>query len=211
MTRVLLVDDHAVVRAGLRLLLDQAEGLETVAEVGTAADAIRQARELAPDVILLDIVMPGQTGLEALPELRRVAPDARVVMLSMEDDPNYLKAAFENGAVGYVLKEAADEELVAAIHEVAAGNEYVHPVLGARVAKAEIEERKRAEEDPLSPREREILRLLALGHTNREIAGTLYLSVRTVESHRAHIFQKLRIDTRTELVRYAIDQGMLSD
>ncbi|MFQ5425903.1 MAG: response regulator [Gaiellales bacterium] len=211
MVRVLLVDDHALVRAGLRLLLDEADGIETVGEAGNAADAVRLARELEPDIVLLDIVMPGQTGIEVLPELRRVAPESRIVMLSMEDDPNYLRTAFDRGAVGYVLKEAADEELIGALRDVAAGNEYVHPVLGARVAKADIAERRRQEEDPLSVREREILRLLALGHTNKEIAGMLYLSVRTVESHRAHIFQKLRIDTRTELVRYALDQGMLDD
>jgi two-component system, NarL family, response regulator NreC len=127
----------------------------------------------------------------------------------MQDDPAYVREAFAAGASGYVLKEAADAELVVAVREVAAGQRYVHPTLGARLVAAEADERARAEEDPLSEREHEILRLLALGHTNREIASQLYLSVRTVETHRAHIMQKLRISTRAELVRYALERGVL--
>ena len=132
-----------------------------------------------------------------------------MLVLSMQDDPRYVREAFAAGASGYVLKEAADEELVAAIREVAGGGRYVHPELGARLIQADAEERARADADPLSDREREVLRLLALGHTNQEIAKMLYLSVRTVETHRSHIMQKLRLSTRAELVQHAIDSGLL--
>src|SRR5204863_9160520 len=202
--RVLIVDDHAVVRSGLRLLLDAEDDLEPVGAAGNARDAIFQARALKPDVILLDVVMPEQTGLDVLPQLKHENPDAKVLILSMQDEPRYVREAFAAGASGYVLKEAADSELVAAIHEVAGGGRYVHPKLGARLVAAETEERKRADEDPLSDREREVLRLLALGHTNQEIAKELYISVRTAERHSAHIMQKLRRSSRAGLVRYAM-------
>jgi len=209
--RVLIVDDHAVVRAGIRLLLEQEPDIEPVGEAGTGREAVFQARALKPDVILMDVVMPDQTGLEVLPTLLHEQPEVKVMLLSMQDDPRYVREAFEAGASGYVLKEAADADVVAAIREVAAGGHYVHPELGARLVAAESRERKRAEEDPLSDREHEVLRLLALGHTNQEIAGQLYISVRTAETHRAHIMQKLRLSTRAELVRYALDQGLLQE
>ncbi len=157
----------------------------------------------------MDVVMPGQSGIEATPAVLQEAPEAKVLVLSMQDDPRYVTEAFDAGASGYVLKEAADTELVQAIREVAAGGRYVHPALGAKMITAAAEERRRAEDDPLSDREREVLRLLALGHTNQEIAKMLYISVRTAETHRAHIMQKLRLTTRAELVRYALDQGLL--
>jgi two-component system response regulator NreC len=135
----------------------------------------------------------------------------KVLVLSMQDDPRYVREAFSVGASGYVLKEAADTEVVAAIREVARGGRYVHPELGARLIAAETDELRRAEENPLSEREQEVLRLLALGHTNQEIAKTLYISVRTAETHRAHIMQKLRLATRAELVRYALAQGLLDE
>jgi DNA-binding NarL/FixJ family response regulator len=206
---VLIVDDHAVVRSGLRLVLDAADGIEPVGEAGTARDAIFEARSTKPDVILLDVVMPDQSGLEIIPQLLKENPDANVLVLSMQDDPQYVREAFGAGASGYVLKEAADNEVVAAIREVAGGGRYVHPELGARLVAAESEERRRAEEDPLSERESEVLRLLALGHTNQEIAKQLFISVRTAETHRAHIMQKLRLGSRAELVRYAIERGLL--
>jgi two-component system response regulator NreC len=208
-TRVLIVDDHAVVRSGLRLLIDAEDDLETAGEAASAREAIFEARSLKPDVILLDVVMPEQSGLEAIPQLVHESPDAKILVLSMQDEPRYVREAFETGASGYVLKEAADSELVAAIREVAKGGRYVHPELGARLVDAETEERRRAEEDPLSEREREVLHLLALGHTNQEIAKQLFFSVRTAETHRAHIMQKLRLSSRAELVRYALDQGLL--
>jgi two-component system response regulator NreC len=207
--RVVIVDDHAVVRAGLRLLLEAADDLEVVAEAGDARGAIFETRAHKPDVVLLDVVMPGRSGIEAIPDLLKESPETSVLVLSMQDDPAYVREAFSAGAQGYVLKEAADAEVVAAVREVAAGQRYVHPALGARLVAAEVEERTRAEDDPLSDREREVLRLLALGHTNQEIAKTLYLSVRTVETHRAHIMQKLRISTRADLVRYALAEGLL--
>jgi two-component system response regulator NreC len=207
--RIVIVDDHAVVRSGLKLLLDGQEDLEVVGEAGDARTAVFEARAQKPDVILMDVVMPTGSGIDATPAVLKEAPDAKVLILSMQDDPAYVREAFAAGASGYVLKEAADAELVAAVREVAAGQRYVHPTLGARLVAAEADERARVEEDPLSEREHEILRLLALGHTNQEIASQLYLSVRTVETHRAHIMQKLRISTRAELVRYALERGVL--
>jgi two-component system, NarL family, response regulator NreC len=211
MTRVLIVDDHAVVRAGLKLLLEAEDDLEAVGEAGSARDAIFEARSLKPDVVLLDVVMPDQSGLEIIQQLLHENDDGKVLVLSMQDEPRYVREAFEAGASGYVLKEAADAEVVAAIREVAKGGRYVNPELGARLIAAESAERKRAEEDPLSEREREVLRLLALGHTNQEIAKQLYISVRTAETHRAHIMQKLRLSSRAELVRFALDQGLLAE
>jgi two-component system, NarL family, response regulator NreC len=207
--RVLVVDDHAVVRAGLRLLLTQEEGIEPVGEAGTGREAVFEARSLNPDVILMDVVMPDQTGLEVLPTLVREHPDTKVLLLSMQDDPNYVRQAFAAGASGYVLKEAADAEVVAAIRQVAGGGQYVNPALGAKLLAAQIDDERKAERDPLSDREHEVLRLLALGHTNQEIATQLFISVRTAETHRAHIMQKLRLTTRAELVRHAIDAGLL--
>jgi two-component system, NarL family, response regulator NreC len=207
--RVMIVDDHAVVRAGLKLLVDAEDDLEAVGEAGSGREAIFEARMLKPDVVLMDVVMPDQSGLEVLPQLLHEQSETKVLVLSMQDDPRYVREAFAVGAKGYVLKEAADTELVAAIREVARGGRYVHPELGARLVAAETEELRRAEEDPLSEREREVLRLLALGHTNQEIAKQLYISVRTAETHRAHIMQKLRLSSRAELVRYALGEGLL--
>lgn len=211
MINIVLVDDHAVVRSGLRLLLDAQEDMKVIGEAGNSKDAIFRARALKPDVILLDVVMPGESGIEALPRILRESPKTKVLVLSMQDDPSYVRQAFAVGASGYVLKEAADEEVVSAVREIAGGGHYVHPALGARMVAAEAQERAAAEADPLSEREREVLRLLALGHTNQEIAHELYISVRTAESHRAHIMQKLRLATRAELVRYALSHGLLAD
>ena len=209
--RVLIVDDHAVVRSGLRRVLEAEDDIEVVGEAGEMRTAVFETREQKPDVILMDLVMPGGSGIEATAAVLKEAPEATVLVLSMQDDPRYVREAFAAGASGYVLKEAADAEVVEAIREVAGGNRYVHPALGARLVAADAEERARADADPLSDREHEVLRLLALGHTNQEIAEMLYLSVRTVETHRAHIMQKLRLTTRAELVRYAIDTGLLEE
>jgi two-component system response regulator NreC len=207
--RVLVVDDHAVVRTGLRRVLDAEADIETVGEAPNAERAVFEALESKPDVVLMDVVMPGKTGIEGLPALLQAMPDVKVLMLSMQDDPQYVREAFEAGASGYVLKEAADTDVVEAVRAVAGGERYVHPALGARLVAADSEERKRAESDPLSDREREVLRLLALGHTNQEIAELLFISVRTAETHRAHIMQKLGLSTRAELVRYALEHGLL--
>jgi two-component system response regulator NreC len=206
--RVLIIDDHAVVRAGLRLVVDRQDDMETVGEAGNAEEAVHQARLLQPDVVLLDLVMPGESGLAALPQVVAAAPGACVLVLSVEDHPRYVREAFSAGASGYVLKQAAAEEVVAAVREVAAGRRYVQPALGARVA---AEARTLAAGERLSEREWDVLRLIALGHTNDEIAHRLSISVRTVEAHRAHIMQKLQISTRAELVRYAAVQGLLRD
>ena len=196
--RVLIVDDHAVVRSGLRRVLEQEKGIEPVGEAGTGREAVFQARDLKPDVILLDVVMPDQSGLDVLPMLVREHPEVKVLLLSMQDDPRYVREAFAAGASGYVLKEAADVEVVAAVREVARGGRYVNPELGAQLFTAETEAERRAKEGPLSDREREVLRLLALGNTNQEIAKQLYISTRTVETHRAHIMRKLRLQNRGE-------------
>ncbi len=205
MMRILIVDDHSLVRAGIALLIGHQDDMEPVGQAGTAADAIELAGELSPDIILLDVTMPGGGGLEALPALATAAPGAKVLMLSMHEDPNYVRAALGAGASGYVLKDAAYDELVDAIRKVADGQAYVAPTLGAKLA-VHVEHDG---DDELSEREREVLGLLARGYTNQEIASRLFVSVRTVESHRAHILVKLRLSTRSDLVNYALETGLL--
>ena len=207
--RVVLVDDHAILRSGLRKVLEAEADIEVVGEAESAERAVFEALSTKPDVVVMDVVMPGLSGIDGTPAVLRAAPGVKVLVLSMQDDPRYVREAFAVGAAGYVLKEAADTEVVGAIRAVAAGEQYVHPTLGARIVAAEAEERRRAEADPLSEREREVLRLLALGHTNQEIAKMLYISVRTAETHRAHIMQKLLLSTRAELVRYALEHGLV--
>jgi two-component system, NarL family, response regulator NreC len=207
--RVLIIDDQAVVRAGLKLLLSREDDLEAVGEAGSARDGVFEARSLEPDVILMDLVLPDTGGPEVIQSLLRERPTSKVVVFSIQDDPHVVRDAFAAGASGYVPKEAADVELVTAIREVARGGRYVHPELGARLIAADADAQRRAQEDPLSDREREVLRLLALGHTNQEIAQQLYISVRTAETHRAHIMQKLGLSSRADLVRYALTQGLL--
>lgn len=205
--RVLIVDDHAVVRTGLRLLIDTQDDMEAVGEAGSVDEAIAEARSLRPDLILLDIVMPEKAGLEAMPILLREHPNVKVLILSMEDNPQYVREAFAAGAQGYLLKEAVANEVVGAIREVAGGGRYVHPELGARLIDTEPSP-ETPRTDPLSDREREVLSLLALGHTNHEIAKQLFISVRTAEAHRAHIMKKLDLASRAELVRYARGHGL---
>jgi two-component system, NarL family, response regulator NreC len=205
--RVLVVDDRPSARAGFVLLVSAEDDLEAVGEAGSADDALAEARALRPDVIVLDVGLCKQTDI--VRALAQEHPPGKVLVLSVQDEPQDLREALELGASGYVLKQAVETELVSAIREVAAGGRYVPPELGARLIAAETAERRRAEEDPLSDREREVLRLLALGHTNQEIAEKLFISVRTVEAHRAHIMQKLRLSTRADLVRYALGKGAL--
>ncbi len=207
--RVIVVDDHAVVRSGLRRVLEAEADIEVVAEAGSVREAVFEARAQKPDVIVMDVVMPGESGIEGTPLVLHEAPEAKVLVLSMQDDPRYVREAFAAGASGYVLKEAADTDVVEAVRVVAGGQQYLHPTLGARMIESEARARKEEDADPLSEREREVLRFLALGHTNQEIATLLYISVRTAESHRAHIMQKLRLQTRAELVRYALAHGLL--
>ena len=211
MTKVFVVDDHAVVRSGLKLLLQREDEFEVVGEAASASEAAARVGAIRPDIVLLDVTMPGESGIDALPRILSAAPDAKVLVLSMHDDPTYVREAFAGGASGYVLKEAADSELVSALRQIADGGRYVNPELGARMVAADAEARREAESDPLTDREREVMRLLALGHTNQEIAKMLYISVRTAETHRAHIMQKLRLSTRAELVRHALAQGLLDE
>jgi two-component system response regulator NreC len=208
--RIVLADDHAVVRAGLRLLLDAEDDFEVVAEAGDVDGALRAVLGHKPDVLVLDLNMPGdQTSLDALPTIPDRSPDTRTVVLTMQLDPEYARRALRGGAAAYVLKEAADSELVEAVRRAADGGTYLNPALGAKLAAAPPEPTGRP--DDLSEREVEVLRLIALGHTNAEIGEQLYLSIRTVETHRAHVQQKLRRSSRAELVRYAIDHGLLED
>lgn len=205
-TRVALADDHAIVRSGLRLVLDAEPDLEVVAEAGDVPAALRVVRAHKPDVLVLDLNMPGESSLPAIPQLLEASPGLRIVVLTMQQDPAFAREALRNGALGYVLKEAADAELVQAVRMALEGQTYLHPSLGARIAAAPVET---GPPDDLTPREMAVLRLIALGHTNTAIGEQLFLSVRTVESHRAHIQQKLRRSTRAELVRYALDHGLL--
>ena len=191
MIRVFIADDHAVVRKGLRMLIDAEAGLRVVAEAGTVPDALRMARAHRPDVIVLDLNMPGGSSLEAIPTMREETPMTAIVVLTMQNDPSFARQALQSGALGFVLKEAADDELLGAIRLAAAPPEPPGPP------------------DDLSDRELEVLKLIALGHTNAEIASQLYLSVRTVESHRAHIQQKTRRTTRADLVAYAREHNVL--
>jgi two-component system, NarL family, response regulator NreC len=208
---VLLVDDHAVVRAGLKLLLEREQDIAVVGEAGTAEEGVLANRELRPDVVVMDVVLPDGSGIDATRTIVGEQPAARVLVLSMQEDPTYVREAFDAGASGYLLKDGADTDLVQAVREVGAGARYVHPGLGARLITAETAERAKEEADPLSTREREVLRLLALGHTNQELAQLLTISVRTAETHRAHIMRKLRLQSRADLVRHALATGVLSD
>jgi two-component system response regulator NreC len=205
--KVVIADDHAVVRAGLRMLLDAVEGLQIVAEAGDVPTAMQVIRAHRPDVAVLDLNMPGGSGLEAIPLLRQSTPETAIVVLTMQDDPAFARQALQTGASGFVLKEAADDELLEAVRAAARGETYLNPRLGARLAAQPAS--PSGPPDDLSARELDVLRLIALGHTNAEIAGLLFLSVRTVETHRAHIHQKTRCSTRAELVRYALGHGLV--
>ena len=204
-TTIVLADDHTVVRNALRLLLDAEPGFEVVAEAGDAEAAVRYVRGHKPSVLILDLNMPGRSSLEAVPEIRKASPGTEIVVLTMQNEPVYARRALQAGVRGYVLKEAADAELVQAVRSAAAGDTYLQPTLGAKLA-AGVDE---GDGDDLSERERDVLRLIALGHTNAEIAERLYISIRTVESHRAHIQQKLRVSSRSQLVRYALEHGLV--
>ena len=204
--RLILADDHAVVRSGLRMLLDSESDFEVVAEASNIEDARRYVRGHHPKVLVLDLNMPGGSSLEAIPAIREESPDTEIVVLTMQQEPAFAREALRAGALGYVLKEAADDELVQAVRRAAVGESYLNPKLGARIAA----EPPPGPPDDLSDREADVLRLIALGHTNAEIAAQLYLSVRTVETHRSHIQQKLRLTSRAELVGYALERGLIS-
>jgi two-component system, NarL family, response regulator NreC len=206
-TKLVIADDHAVVRSGLRMLLDAEPDLEVVAEAGDVPTAMRYVRAHRPGVLVLDLHMPGEPSLKAIPALLEASKGTQIVVLTMQDDPAYAREALQAGALGYVLKESADAELVQAIRLAAKGETYLQPALGARLASLPSE--PKGPPDDLTEREVEVLRLIALGHTNSEIAEQLFLSVRTVESHRAHIQQKTSRSTRAELVAYARDHKLI--
>jgi two-component system response regulator NreC len=202
--RLVLADDHAVIRSALRMLLDAEPGLEVVAEAGDVESTVRYVRGHRPEVLVLDLNMPGGPSLRALPEIRASSPQTNIVVLTMQSEPVFAREAMQAGVLGYILKEAADAELVKAVRKAAQGETYLQPELGARLA-AEAP----GPPDGLSNREVQILRLIALGHTNTEIAEQLYLSVRTVETHRSGVQQKLGLARRSELVRYALDNDLI--
>jgi two-component system response regulator NreC len=205
--RVVLADDHAIMRGGLRRLLEGEAGCEVVAEASTVDDTIRFVGAHKPDVLVLDLNMRDGSSLPAIPRLLEASPDTRIVVLTMQIEPAFAREALRAGALGYVLKEAADEELITAVRAAVDGHNYLNPQLAARVAAAPPP----ATGPPggLSEREAEVLRLIALGHTNAEIAEKLYLSIRTVETHRSHIQQKLGLSKRSDLVRYALDKRLV--
>jgi two-component system response regulator NreC len=204
---VMLADDHAVVRAGLRLLLNAEHDLSVVAEAGDIPTVMRKLTGHRPRVLVLDLNMPGESSLTAIPRILEASPETQIVVLTMQNDPVFAREALGAGALGYVLKEAADTELVDAVRHAARDESYVNPSLGVKLAT----ERVGSERPPaaLSPREVQVLSLIAIGHTNAEIAKQLYLSVRTVESHRAHIQRKTGRATRAELVSLARQQGLV--
>ena len=203
-TTILLVDDHAVVRAGLRRLLE-ADGFTVCGEAGTAKDALELVEIKRPDVVVLDLGLPDADGTDLVGTLQQKGRGSRVLVLSMHDEPARVERAFAAGADGSLVKDAAEGELVAAIEAIRGGERYLYPPLGAAMIKAATA----PPADPLSDREREVVRYLALGHTNSEVAKLVHLSVRTVETHRAHAMAKLRLDSRAELVRWALDRGLL--
>jgi two-component system response regulator NreC len=197
-----IADDHVVVRRGLRALLTPEEGFDVVAEAADLDGTCRHVRDRRPDVLVLDLSFPEGLSLAAIPALRAECPETQIVVLTMQENPAYARQALSAGALGYVLKEAADSELVEAVRCATAGDSYLNPGLGARIA-VEVSA------GGLSERELEVLRMIAFGHTNAEIADSLCLSVRTVENHRAHIQKKLRLSSRAELVRYARQHGLM--
>jgi two-component system, NarL family, response regulator NreC len=208
--RIALCDDHAVVRSGLRHILEAESDLEVVGEAGSAVDAVEVASSVRPDVFVMDLGLPDRNGIAATADVCAVSPKTRVLVLTVHDDVAYLRRAFEAGATGYLVKEAADVELVQAVRQVAAGKQYVHPTLGAALLAPDAPAARPAGPGgELSEREVEVLALIASGLTSAEIATRLFVSVRTIETHRAHIHQKLNLRTRAELVRVARDAGLL--
>jgi two-component system response regulator NreC len=212
--RILLADDHAVLRAGLRLLLSSQDGFSIVGEAATGTETLSLAERLQPDLILLDLSMPALGGLDALPALRRLSPDTRILILTMHDDPQYLRQALKSGAAGYVLKKAADVELISAVRAVMRGEVYVHPAL-TRVLLEDVLPTSDSAAVPgswqtLSEREQEVLRQVSLGYTSAEIAIQLSLSTKTVETYRARGMEKLGLSNRAALVRFALSNGIIS-
>lgn len=211
--RVLVVDDHAIVRAGIRMLLNSTEDIEVVGEAADAAEALARTRELSPDVVLMDIGLPGMTGLEATRELHRLYPESRVLMVTIHEDQEYFFEALSAGASGYVLKEATPTELLSAIRTVHQGGVAFHLALARQLLDDYLRRVRTGDEaesyGQLTEREREVLRLTAEGRSAREVAELLYLSPKTVERHRANLMRKLNLHRRSELIQYALRKGFL--
>jgi DNA-binding NarL/FixJ family response regulator len=205
MIRVLIVDDHELLRAGLRSRLEREPGIAVVGEADTAERAVLMAGRLQPDLIVLDLLLPRKSGDDVIPDLANVAPQARVLVVSSQAAPSSVRRALSAGAAGYLPKRSSDRDFVAAIRLVADGSGYVDPELGAKL----VNPNGSAALEPLSERERDILHLLALGYTNQEIGKKLFISVRTVDTHRAHIMRKLQLETRAELVMFALANGVI--
>jgi DNA-binding NarL/FixJ family response regulator len=205
--RVLIADDHGIVRSGVKLLLDRQPDIEVVAEAEDGVEAVQKTIEHRPDVAVLDVSMPLMTGLQATHEIKQHAPDTQVLILSMHDDDRYLFEALRAGAAGYVLKRAADQDLVDAVRAAGRGEPFLTASAQQTLIREFLERGDQPEE--LSPREQEVVKLIAEAHTNREIAEILQLSEKTVESHRARVLQKLGMRDRVELVRYAIRRGLV--
>jgi two-component system response regulator NreC len=204
---IVLADDHRVVRSGLRVLLESDGRFCVLDEAGDVPGTLVTVRACQPRVLVLDLNMGGKSSLDTIPQLRAEMPDTQIVVLTMQENPAFAQAALRAGAIGYVLKEAADAELMTAVVAAAEGRTYLNPELGAKLAAQLPDSDMRP--DGLSPREVEVLRLIARGHTNGEIAASLFLSVRTVESHRSHIQRKVGVTTRADLVGYARRRGLL--
>jgi two-component system response regulator NreC len=212
---VLLADDHVVLRTGLRMLINAQPDMEVVAEASNGEDAARLAREVRPDIVLMDITMPGAGGIEATIRIRRESPAVRVLALTMHDDAAYLRSILAAGAAGYVVKRAADAELLSAIRTTYRGETYLAPSLAGAMVQEALGRKPRKGNaeipgDTLSEREREVLRLVAQGHTNEEIADRLFISAKTVATYRARLMEKLGLKTRADLVRYALAIGLLT-
>jgi DNA-binding NarL/FixJ family response regulator len=207
--RILIADDHGVVRGGLRLLLDRQPDMEVVAEAGDGAEAVAQALAVEPDVCILDVAMPKLTGIQAAREIKAQRPAIDVLILSMHDDERYLFEALKAGAGGYVLKMEADHALVEAVRAVSRGESFLTNAAQRRLVQEWIADDASGPREPLSPREQEVLKLIAEAHTNREIGEVLHLSEKTIESHRANLLRKLGMRDRVELVRYAIRRGLI--
>jgi DNA-binding NarL/FixJ family response regulator len=208
MIRILIADDHGIVRSGLRMLIERQHDMRVVAEADDGVDALELSQAERPDVAVLDVSMPRMTGLQAAREIRAHSPDTRVLLLSMHDDERYFFEGLEAGAAGYVLKRAADTDLIEALRTVAGGRTFLSDDAQVLLMR-EWQEGRAEPEDPLTPRELEVVKLIAEAYTNRQIAETLKLSEKTVESHRANVFSKLGMRDRVELVRYAIRRGLV--
>jgi DNA-binding NarL/FixJ family response regulator len=207
--RILIADDHGIVRSGIRLLLERQPGLDVVAEAADGIEAVKQALATRPELSILDVGMPGLTGLQATREIRSQLPDSRVLILSMHDDEHYLFEALKAGASGYVLKREADQDLVEAVRSVGRGEAFLTNAAERSIIRQWMADGAKGPAVPLTPREEEVVKLIAEAHTNAQIASILHLSAKTIESHRANVLRKLGMRDRVELVRYAIRRGLI--